>query len=191
MKVAITPSAEEYQQLYDSMIINHAKDAEIDNAVGKIMKGKAEYVLAALANKNLVWYAIGIAHYMEASCDFTKHIHCGDSLAHRTVNEPTGRPLADPIAGKDKPYTWQESCLDWMVLKGWNKWKDWGITDILARLEMNNGLAYRNKGIATPYLWSYTNQYSVGKYIADHVFDPEAVSKQVGAAILLKRLSSL
>jgi lysozyme family protein len=188
MKVAITPSAAEYQQLYDSMVIDHTKDHEINEAVAKIIEGKAEYVLAALCNKNIAWYAIGIAHYMEAGCDFTKHIHCGDSLKARTINEPKGRPLAEPKAGKGKPYTWQESCADWLILKGWNKCKDWGISDILYRLEANNGFGYRKKEIPTPYLWSYTNLYKNGKFVSDGKFDENAVSKQVGAAILLQRL---
>lgn len=40
----------------------------------------------------------------------------------------------------------------------------------------------------SPYLWSYSNHYSKGKYVRDRVFDPEAVSDQCGAAVLLKAL---
>jgi lysozyme family protein len=191
MKVGISPSLNEYDVLFKEMVINHAHDAEINQAIAKIKQGKDEYVLAALCNKALPWYAIGIAHYMEANCDFTAHIHCGDSLKHRTVNEPIGRPLADPNAGKGMAYTWQESCLDWMIMKGWNKWKDWGIPDILYRLEANNGFGYRKREVPTPYLWSYTSIYVKGKYVSDGKFDENAVSKQVGAAILLKILSSI
>lgn len=188
MKVALSPSLNEYNTLYALMEVDDTKEAQIKEAVDLIKKGKAEYVLAALCNKNLKWYAIGIAHYMECNCDFNKHIHCGDPLRARTVNEPKGRPLAEPKAGKGKPYTWQESCLDWMVMKGWNKWKDWGVSDILYRLEANNGFGYRKREIATPYLWSYSNLYEKGKFVSDGEFDSNAVSKQVGAAILLQRL---
>ena len=59
---------------------------------------------------------------------------------------------------------------------------------MLFKLEANNGFGYRRKGINTPYLWSFTNHYRKGKYIADGKYSTEAVSKQVGAAILLKLL---
>ncbi len=50
-------------------------------------------------------------------------------------------------------------------------------------------MGYRKKGIHTPYLWSYSNHYSKGKFTNDGVFDPDAISKQCGAAVLLRRMS--
>jgi lysozyme family protein len=44
----------------------------------------------------------------------------------------------------------------------------------------------RRRGVPTPYLWSYSNLYENGKFVADGRFDPEAVSKQCGAAPMLK-----
>jgi lysozyme family protein len=37
-------------------------------------------------------------------------------------------------------------------------------------------------------LWSFSNHYTKGKYVSDGKFDPEAVSQQVGSALVLKRL---
>jgi len=37
-------------------------------------------------------------------------------------------------------------------------------------------------------LWSFSNHYTKGKYVKDGVFDPNAVSQQVGSALVLKRL---
>ena len=186
MKVAIKPSASEYQTLFDEMVIDTSKKNEINEAVALIKQGRSRYQnLAYSVNPKIPYYAIGIAHYMEADCDFTKHIHCGDPLTARTVNEPSGRPI-----NGNPPFTWEESATDWLNLKQWNKWQDWQITDILARLEMNNGLGYRHLGVPTPYLWSYAkNIYISGKFVSDGKFDADAVSKQVGAAILLKELS--
>jgi lysozyme family protein len=66
---------------------------------------------------------------------------------------------------------------------------DWSIEGILFQLEAYNGWGYRNHhGINTPYLWSGSNQYTSGKYVADGKFDPTAVSKQIGGALLLKYL---
>jgi lysozyme family protein len=185
MKVALKPSALEYQTMFDEMIIDTTKQDEINEAIYLIKQGQSRYQsMCDNVNTKCEWYAIGIVHFMECSCDFNQHIHNGNPLTAKTFDAPSGRPI-----NGNPPYTWEESCTDWMNLKGWNRWVDWGITDILARLEMNNGLGYRHHGIATPYLFSYTNLYTSGKYISDGTFDINAVSKQVGAAILLKELT--
>ena len=43
-------------------------------------------------------------------------------------------------------------------------------------------------GRPTPYLWSFSKLYEKGKYVADGRFDPEAVSKQCGAAVMIRAL---
>jgi len=43
-------------------------------------------------------------------------------------------------------------------------------------------------GKPTPYLWSFSNLYEKGKYVADGRFDPQTISKQCGAAIMVKAL---
>ena len=199
-KFSLKPNANEYQLMFSTMVIDETKRGEINAALNKIKAGKDVYEkIAQKVNPKIPYYAIGIAHCMECYCDFTKHIHCGDPLTKRTVNEPKGRPIAEPLAGQGEPYTFEESCIDWLNMKGWNKWQDWGISDILARLELNNGTGYRKLFIPTPYLWSYTNYYGqapyIGKYVSDGVFKKyddkgkPIVSKQVGAAILLYELT--
>jgi len=190
------PTTQEFDSMYQSMVIDTSKQSEINQAVNQILSHKDRYqAMAAKVNSKIPWYAIGIPHYLECDSDFTQHIHNGDSLKHRTINVPSGRPAAEPQAGANKPYSWEESCEDWLHLKQWDKWQSWGISDILLRLEENNGEGYRAKGIPTPYVWSYTNFYGAtstfkGKYVADGKFDPTAISKEVGAAVLIKELIS-
>jgi hypothetical protein len=43
--------------------------------------------------------------------------------------------------------------------------------------------------VLSPYLWSFSNQYSSGKYVADGRWSDTAVSKQAGAAVLLRRMA--
>ena len=64
---------------------------------------------------------------------------------------------------------------------------------MLFRLEAYNGSGYRDKhpDVKTPYLWSFSNHYTRGKYVADGTFSGTAVSRQCGAAVLLKRLTQL
>jgi len=42
--------------------------------------------------------------------------------------------------------------------------------------------------INTPYLWSFSNHYSKGKFVADNKWSWSAVSAQCGAAVMLKVL---
>jgi lysozyme family protein len=59
---------------------------------------------------------------------------------------------------------------------------------MLYLLEAYNGFGYRPRGVPTPYLWSFSNLYRSGKYVADGKFDRNAVSKQCGAAVMLRVL---
>jgi hypothetical protein len=38
---------------------------------------------------------------------------------------------------------------------------------MLYRFEANNGFGYRKRSVATPYLWSYSDHYDKGKFVAD------------------------
>jgi lysozyme family protein len=37
------------------------------------------------------WYVIAVIHNMECGLDFTEHLHNGDPLACRTINDPPKR----------------------------------------------------------------------------------------------------
>ena len=52
-------------------------------------------------------------------------------------------------------------------------------------------LLSRQYGVPSPYLWSGTNVYTRGKFVRDGVYDPNAVSAQIGAVALLKRMAAL
>jgi hypothetical protein len=67
---------------------------------------------------------------------------------------------------------------------------DWSLPAVLYRLEAFNGYGYRNvkPPINSPYLWSFSNQYTKGKFVADHVYDANAVSDQCGSAVILFRM---
>lgn len=175
----------EYGYLFDRSIVNASKYPEVDGIVNKIVAHKDQYV--AVSNETGVpWFFIGIVHYMEAGLDFNCHIHNGDPLSARTVQVPAGRPKTE-----QPPFAWKDSAIDSMQYEGFAGKHDWDLNTILFRLESYNGMGYHKKGINSPYLWSYTNQYTKGKFVKDGVFDPEAVSKQCGAATLLRRLMEL
>ncbi|PXY46796.1 hypothetical protein [Flavobacterium hydrophilum] len=172
-----------YEKLFASCIIKEAKYPEIDKITAKMVSNKARYESVG-DRLNIPWYVIAIIHNMEASLRFDTHLHNGDSLKERTVQVPAGRPkLGNP------PFTWEESAKDAVVYDKLNTWTDWSIAGILYKLELYNGLGYYRQGINSPYLWSYSNHYIKGKYVQDGRYDPNAISKQCGAAVLLRRMS--
>ncbi len=130
------------------------------------------------------WYFIACVHYLECSFSFKKHLHNGDPLTGYTVNVPPHRPKV----GHAPPFTFEESAVDAIKLMKYDQVTNWSLPFILLKLEGYNGFGYNRKGIRTPYLWSYSNHYTKGKYVKDGVYDASAVSSQLGAAVILKRM---
>jgi len=185
-----------YEALYKSAALKNT--TELDAAVRKIQSGKARYesVAAELGN-GIPWWFIGITHFMEIGhkypLQFNYHLHCGDPLTGRTVHVPKGRPLFNPShlqeqPSKENPYSWEESAVDALTYMGYDKQTVWGISQCLFLFEKFNGMGYNKRGLLSPYVWSYTNHYTKGKYAADGKYDPNLVSKQPGTAAILKRL---
>jgi lysozyme family protein len=118
---------------------------------------------------------------MECGFDFSAHLHNGDPLTARTIQVPKGRPAAGT-----PPFTWRESAVDALTMKKLDRVQDWSAPSMLHLLERYNGLGYRKRGLPSPYLWSFSNHYEKGKFVKDGVYDPNAVSKQCGAAVMLR-----
>lgn len=186
MSLPFTPAlAREYQELWDSCVVKPTKAQGIDDRARLLLENRDRYKAVA-QTAGCPWQVVAVIHSMEADCNFKRHLHNGDPLTARTVQEPPGRPVHG-----NPPFTWEASADDALRYDGIAAWKQWSLPGILYRLECFNGLGSRNHGIHTPYLWSGSNHYTSGKYVADHKWDPDAVSQQVGAALLLKRLHEL
>ena len=178
----------EYTKLYSEMEIKPSALPEATLIANKIKANQDRYQEVSNAIGGLIpYYFIGIIHNLECGLDFTKHLHNGDSLKRRTVLVPQGRPIDPPK--NPNGYTFLESATDALKMKGYDKKESWTLPEILYRLEAYNGWAYYYKNIESPYLWAGSNNYVKGKYIADHVFDSEAISKQIGAALIIKLLT--
>jgi len=177
--------SQEYQKLFDTCEIRTLRQLTVEKLVDIIVQNKERY-RAAGKPLGVPWFFIGCIHNMEASLNFTRHLHNGDPLTARTTHETKDRPKSG-----NPPFTWEESATDALQLKNLDKVKLWSIPGILFQMEKYNGFGYRNlhPEVLTPYLWSASNHYSSGKFIADHKFDPDAKSQQCGAAVLLRRMS--
>lgn len=175
----------EYQHLYEVCQATPARFAELDSMAGRIGSGKPRYEAAALGMR-VPWQWVGIVHLMECTLRFDRHLHNGDPLTARTRNAPVGRP-----PWGNPPFPWEASAKDALIFRNLHNEKDWSIPGMLFQFERWNGMAYRRRGIPSPYLWAGSQHYTAGKFLKDGEFDPKTVSKQLGAAVVLKRLLQL
>jgi lysozyme family protein len=173
----------EYSDLFDRCEIAADKMTEVEGVVQRILQFQNRYARVA-AQSTVPWYVIAVIHNMECGLDFTKHLHNGDSLKRRTVNVPVGRPKTG-----QPPFAFDVSALDALEYDKFTTWRDWSIGGICYELEGYNGWGYRAHKINSPYLWSYSNLYTGGKFIRDNVWSKTAVSGQCGAAVILRRMS--
>ena len=173
----------EYQNLFSSCEISLTKLSQVDAIADKISANKGRYQSVGDA-LGVPWFFIGPIHNMESSLNFSTHLHNGDPLTGRTVHVPKGRPK-----GGTPPFTWEFSATDALKGQGLDQVTDWTLASLLYQMETYNGFGYRTHGINSPYLWSASNNYTKGKYVADGTFDPDAVSSQIGAAVVFRRLA--
>jgi len=179
-----------YGNLWRSMTIRPERRAALEGAARKILRGKSRYLAVERAT-GVPWFVIGLEHDREADCSFACHLHNGDNgrpdaqgrLTIRTRQVPAGRPRSSP------PWTWEESARDALAIDGLDKIADWDIEQILYMCEKFNGEGYFGRNVNSPYVWAGSNHYgdppNIGKYVADHVFDPPAIDSQLGCAPLL------
>lgn len=180
----MTPALRDYyQKLWGSMVIHPDRVNQAATEAVRIGHGESRYRTVQLAT-GVPWWFTGVIHSLEGGLNFNTHLHNGDSLNDRTHHVPRGRPL--PPARP--PFQWEFSADDALRLEGLDHWHDWSLTGALFRLELFNGWGTHLHGINSPYLWSFSSNYSKGKFVHDGPsgWDPSFVSDQVGAAVLLR-----
>ena len=176
--------AAEYQRLYKECEIRPGRFEDTDRVVTEILENQTRYESVADALQ-LPWYLVAAIHSMESGLDFSRHLHNGDPLRFRTIHIPTGRPKKG-----EPPFSWEESAIDALKLRKLGRVKAWSLPRVLYELEGYNGWGYRlyHSHVLTPYLWSGSNHYISGKYVADGRWSDTARSRQIGAALIIRRL---
>ena len=175
---------DEYSNLWAEMAIRREKLPEVDTIIERIVRHKETYRSVERLTR-VPWFAIAIIHNIEAGGDFNTHLHNGDPLTARTVHVPAGRP-----GSGNPPFTWEKSAVDALEYDGLTQVTDWSTEHLAYLFEGFNGWGYRlyHPHVKSPYLWSFSNHYTNGKYVGDGRWSETAVSRQCGAMLLLKRL---
>lgn len=174
--------APEYLELWHTMQISEAKIGKIQEQANKVISNKEKYKPIEQAT-GVPWYFIGLLHLRESNCNFGTHLHNGDPLSARTKHVPAGYPKTG-----SPPFTFEFSAIDALKYMKLDKVKDWSIANVAFYFEEYNGFGYRPKRINSPYLWSGTNHYTKGKYVADGRFSASAVDQQLGVMPILARI---
>lgn len=163
---------------WQNMKVNESAIPSLDKIAKRLVDAKDRYK-AVEAQTGVPWFVIAVIHEREASQSWRANLAQGDPWNQVSTHVPRGQ---GPFS------SWEEAAVN--ALKGdkLTTWGDWSIGGTLAALEKYNGLGYVNKGQPSPYVWAKTNQYTSGKYVADGVYDPNAVDKQSGCAALIARM---
>ncbi|MBV7529052.1 hypothetical protein [Chitinophaga sp. sic0106] len=177
------------KELLYSCNITPVVSLAVDAVIQKIIKNKGQYS-AVEAVTGVPWWWIGIIHLLECGGRFDLHLHNGDPLTNKTVRAPKGRPVVGA-----PPFTWVDSAIDAMQLQSLDKESlrggtHWSLDYALEKMERYNGLGYRMRGVPSPYLWAGSQHYKAGKFTTDGRYDPKAISKQLGGAVVLSRMIS-
>ncbi len=124
---------------------------------------------------------VAAIHWRESSGNFDTYLHNGDPLGKPTTHVPAGINFSN----------WEDAACDAMTRYiDQSKLDKDDINSYYDVAERYNGLGYRNKGVKSPYVWAGTTNYTSGKYVADGKYDANYVDKQLGIAVMLKRLMS-
>lgn len=161
--------------------VNPGQDTTFTSVANRLMAAKSRYQTVE-AKTGVPWWFIAVVHERESSQNWNASLAQGDPWNRKSTHVPRGR---GPFS------SWEDAAVDALVncapFAAHNK--DWSMGGALDMLEKYNGLGYRARGIPSPYLWAGTNQYRAGKFVADGVFDPNAVDRQLGCAGLLKKMN--
>lgn len=155
----------------------------LDTVAHRLVNAKSRYQNVRTVS-GVPWPIIAVIHQRESSQSWTASLAQGDPWDKASIHVPKGR---GPFS------SWEAAAEDALVecAPHLSRWDDWTIGGALTALEQYNGLGYASMGRPSPYVWSATDQYLSGKYIADGHYDPHAVDHQTGCAALLNRMTLL
>lgn len=129
------------------------------------------------------WRFVACTHYRESNLNFNTQLGQGDPLHSVSTHAPEGRGPFNSF--EDGAYDALVNCGPYAA-----RIKDWSLPGMLTVLEMYNGLKYAYAGVPSPYIWSGTDQYTIGKVMRDHGPIEQVVDKQLGVAGIILQLPS-
>lgn len=132
------------------------------------------------------WWAVPLVHERECTRG-VDNFDCNIAQGCRYSIHCNIIPHSGPF------HSWKEAAIDALVAQAPQlaKWTNWSGGGVLTIDESYNGLGYWRMGVTNPYLFSGTDQYIKGKYVADGKYKANVIDTQLGVAISLKALMEL
>jgi lysozyme family protein len=170
----------EYADLLQRMVVQPNHATAVKQIATRLLGTKSRYQAVSQAT-GVPWFVIAAIHNRESDADFTTYLGNGEPLSRPTRLVPAGR---GPFA------SWEAGAIDALRFDGLEQVTAWSPERACYEIEKFNGFAYRSKQppVNSPYLWSFSNNYEKGKFVRDHVFDPNAVDPQCGAIPIVKEI---
>lgn len=169
-------------ELYNQATIKPEHLPELKKITAKILTNLPTYSYVA-DTVGLPNFIVGALHCREASFNWKTYLGNGDPLGEKTVHVPFNR---GPFM------SWSDGAIDALglqvKLQKIEPNGNWNVVTMLDFCERWNGLGPRKRGFKSGYIWSFTDQYTGGKYVKDGVWDPLAIDKQPGVAAMFKML---
>ncbi len=170
----------DYSRKWKDMVLSPTWTGALEVAARKLIKNSERYQ-SVEKKTGVPWYLIAALHERESDADFSTYLGNGEPLNRVTRLVPRGRgPFKD----------WEAGAIDAIKYDGLDKIASWPIERIAYEAEGYNGWGYRNRGVPSAYLWSGSDIYRGGKYIADGVWSSSARDKQAGVMSLLRTMAA-
>jgi len=195
MAVNIKDLVAKNQDRWDNMKLDPDRQATLEERANVLVKAKPRFqqVYAKLEKAGYTdpqWWFIAVCAEREAygppRC-YTCQLAQGDPLGHKSTHVPIDR---GPFLGPD---AFDRGCLDALIdcpphAAVWHDWTAGGAATIW---EEYNGLGYAGRGVPSAYVWSGSNAYVSGKYVADHLYRANVKDVQEGCMPLVKAMMAL
>lgn len=185
-KTVTIPYAADYLAKWSKMVIKPSVLPAIDRVIDKMRDSAHWPVYQQIeAATKVPAQVTAIIHERESGLKLNTYLGNGQPLNKRTTIVPKNR---GPFTGPDAFYNGALDAYRLQNMIGLDWYDGSGIPRVSYNVEGFNGFGYRNRGIASPYLYAGTNLYVKGKYVADGKFDPNYVDTQLGAMAIFKRM---
>lgn len=186
-----------YRRMFTACEIDQGYEESVASSVRTVLRGEDRYRI--VENRTGVpWWIVGVIHFKESSCNFDGILHNGQRgiIGEYAMKHNVKSTIVPKGVGPFR--TWEDAAVH--ALAESNRWRKIAaggrdIGEILYAMERFNGQGYLSKTSEagaenSPYLWARSNiNDGSGKYVRDHVFDPNApTNKTTGAAVILKEL---
>ncbi len=184
---------------WDAMKLDGNRVHDLDATAKRLVEAKPNY---EAVEKRLVSLGYYVPWWFVAICSereyggpphWNRQLAQGDPLDRVSWHEPAGRgpfKYHDAVSMTD---AWQRGCLDALIdcAPHAAKWGDWSPGGTATIFEEYNGLGYANMGVPSAYVWSGSDQYITGKYVADHDYRAGVKDVQEGCMPILARMIEL